>query len=42
MIAAWARRYWSLPGRIHYTLVTLAALALVGWLAYWNLWPIYI
>jgi CubicO group peptidase (beta-lactamase class C family) len=39
-VAAWARGYWSLPGRIHYTLVTLAALTFVTWLAYWNLWRI--
>jgi hypothetical protein len=37
-ILAWARRWWSLPGRVHYTLVTLAGLALTWWLAYWNLW----
>ncbi|MFN8492737.1 MAG: serine hydrolase domain-containing protein [Caldilineaceae bacterium] len=42
MLVAWARRYWSIPGRIHYTLVTLAALAFVWWLIYWNLLPIHI
>ena len=36
-ILAWRDRYWSLEGRVHYSLVTLAALAFV-WLAnYWNL-----
>ena len=30
----------GLAGRIYYTLLTLAALAFVGWLAYWNLWLI--
>jgi CubicO group peptidase (beta-lactamase class C family) len=39
-IVAWMQRYWGLAGRIHYTLVTLAALLFVGWLAYWNLWLI--
>ena len=39
-ILAWMRRYGSLAGRIHYTLVTLAALLFIGWLAYWNLWLI--
>jgi hypothetical protein len=39
-VAAWVRGYWSLPGRIHYTLVALAALTFVAWLAYWNLWRI--
>ncbi len=33
---AWARRYFSIPGRIHYTLVMLVVLAFVWWLAYWN------
>lgn len=40
MVVAWARRYWSVPGRIHYTLVTLAALAFTWWLIYWNFLPI--
>jgi CubicO group peptidase (beta-lactamase class C family) len=36
-VMAWKNRYWSLAGRLHYSLVTLAALAFV-WLAnYWNL-----
>jgi CubicO group peptidase (beta-lactamase class C family) len=37
-IPAWTRRWWSLPGRVHYTLVSLAGLAFIWWLAYWNLW----
>jgi len=37
MLVAWVRRYWSIPGRIHYALVTFAALAFVWWLVYWNL-----
>ncbi|VVB94651.1 D-aminopeptidase [uncultured archaeon] len=36
-ILIWMRCYLSIPGRIHYTLVMLAALAFVWWLAYWNL-----
>jgi CubicO group peptidase (beta-lactamase class C family) len=36
-VRAWARKYWSLAGRIHYSLVTVAGLALLGWLHYWNL-----
>lgn len=35
--AAWIRGYWRPAGRIHYTLVTLAAVALVWFLNYWNL-----
>ncbi len=28
---------WSVAGRVHYTLVTLAALGFTWWLSYWNL-----
>ena len=34
---AWRKRYWSLAGRIHYSLVVLAALGFVGFLHYWGL-----
>jgi hypothetical protein len=34
---AWKQKYWTLLGRIHYTLVTLAGLAFAWWLNYWNL-----
>jgi len=34
---AWQRRYWSIIGRAHYTLVTLGALAFIWFLNYWNL-----
>ncbi|MBI5116942.1 serine hydrolase [Candidatus Poribacteria bacterium] len=34
---AWGRNYWSFAGRLHYTLVTLAALAFIPFLIYWNL-----
>jgi hypothetical protein len=37
-ILAWARGWWSLPGRVHYTLVTVAGLTFTWWMAYWNLW----
>jgi len=36
-IRAWNRKYWSLAGRIHYSLVSAAGLTLLGWLYYWNL-----
>jgi len=36
-VRAWTRKYWSLAGRIHYSLVTVAGLTLLGWLYYWNL-----
>jgi len=34
---AWKNRYWGVIGRVHYTLVTAAALAFIWWLNYWNL-----
>ena len=34
---AWRWRWWSLGGRLHYSLVALAALAFVWDLHYWNL-----
>ena len=36
-IRAWNRKYWSLVGRLHYSLVSAAGLTLLGWLYYWNL-----
>jgi len=37
----WARRYWSLLRRLHYTLLLVVGAAFVWWLYYWNLlvWP---
>jgi hypothetical protein len=34
---AWMKRWWGLVGRVQYTLVALATLAVVGELQYWNL-----
>ena len=34
---AWVKGWWKLGGRIHYTLVMFAVLALVWWAWYWNL-----
>jgi CubicO group peptidase (beta-lactamase class C family) len=34
---AWQRRYWSVLGRLHYTLLALGALAFSWFLNYWNL-----
>ncbi len=34
---AWLRRYWSLSGRMYYTLLTVAAVVFLGWLNYFNL-----
>lgn len=36
-IAAWVRRAWRLPGRLHYTLIALATGVFVWWLGYWNI-----
>ena len=36
-VLAWARRYWNLAGRIHYTLVTVALLGMVWLVYYWRL-----
>jgi len=36
-VLAWVRRYWSLSGRIFYTLLAIMALLLTWWLLYWNL-----
>jgi CubicO group peptidase (beta-lactamase class C family) len=40
-VRAWTQKYWSLAGRIHYSLVTVAGLALLGWLYHWNLLGFY-
>jgi len=37
IVLAWKNRYWSLAGRVHYTIVTLAALAFIWFLVNWNL-----
>ena len=34
---AWARAYWGLFGRLHYSLVALSVLTLVALLGYYNL-----
>jgi hypothetical protein len=34
---AWKRSYWGIGSRVHYTLVTVAAVAFVWFLNYWNL-----
>jgi hypothetical protein len=35
-VLAWKRGYWTLAWRIHYTLVTLAAVAVVWWYFNWK------
>ena len=36
-VLAWKNHYWDMAGRVCYTLVTLAAVAFVWFLNYWNL-----
>lgn len=36
-LLAWKNGYWRLAGRVHYTLVTVAALIFIWQLNYWNL-----
>jgi CubicO group peptidase (beta-lactamase class C family) len=36
-VLAWKDRYWHISGRIHYMVVTLAAIGLVWFFYYWNL-----
>jgi hypothetical protein len=36
-VVAWKRSYWGIAARVHYTLVTVAALAFVWFLNFWNL-----
>jgi hypothetical protein len=36
-VAAWRRKWWLLPGRLSYTLVSVTAVGHVVWLAHWNL-----
>jgi hypothetical protein len=36
-VLAWKRSYWGIGSRVHYTLVTVAAVAFVWFLNFWNL-----
>lgn len=36
-VLAWTRHYWSLGGRVYFTLLALAAVVFIGWLNYFNL-----
>jgi hypothetical protein len=37
VVLAWKNRYWGIAFRLYYTLVTVAAVAFVWFLNYWNL-----
>jgi hypothetical protein len=36
-VVAWRNRYWDIAGRVHYSLVALAAVVFVLFLGNWNL-----
>ena len=36
-VLAWKNQYWSLIERLHYSLITLAAIGFISFLKYWNL-----
>jgi hypothetical protein len=36
-VLAWKDRYWGVAGRVHYSLIALAAVLFVFFLSYWNL-----
>ncbi|MCY1081163.1 serine hydrolase domain-containing protein [Archangium lansingense] len=36
-VRAWVRRDWSMTGRVHYTMIALAAVAFIWWMHVWNL-----
>jgi CubicO group peptidase (beta-lactamase class C family) len=36
-VQAWRKQWWSLPGRLYYSLLTVAALAYVWFLSNWNI-----
>ena len=36
-IRAWTRKFWNFAGRIHFSLVAVAGLALLGWFYHSNL-----
>jgi hypothetical protein len=35
-VLAWKNSYWGMAARVHYTLVTVAAVAFVWFLDFWN------
>jgi CubicO group peptidase (beta-lactamase class C family) len=36
-VLVWKRRFWGFAGRLHYTMVTLAAIAFVWFMYFWNI-----
>ena len=36
-IQAWRGRFWTVPARIHYSMVAVASLSLTAWFEHWNI-----
>jgi hypothetical protein len=41
-VLVWKNKYWTVVGRVHYSLVVLAALAFTWFLSYWGLLTFYL
>ena len=37
MILSWRKAYWTLPARIHYTLLVVSVGLFIVWLNYWQM-----
>ena len=37
-IIAWKEKYWTLPHRVHYTIITIALFAILWWVKMNNVW----
>jgi hypothetical protein len=37
-VLAWRNHYWRAPARVHYSIITAAALLLISILNYWNVY----
>jgi hypothetical protein len=35
---AWKAKYWTLPHRVHYTIIAIALIAMLWWVNFNNLW----
>jgi hypothetical protein len=36
-VLVWKKHIWSVPGRLHYNLITIVMIFYIAWLGYWNL-----
>ena len=37
-VLAWKSRYWTFQHLLHYTIITIALVAMLWWVNFWNLW----